>query len=39
MFDAIITKEDVSNHKPHPEPLDLGMKLLGATKDKDYHDR
>jgi pyrophosphatase PpaX len=34
MFDAIITKEDVSNHKPHPEPLDLGMKLLGATKDK-----
>jgi len=34
MFDVIITKEDVSNHKPHPEPLDLGMKLLGATKNK-----
>ncbi len=34
MFDVIITKEDVSNHKPHPEPLELGIKLLSADKNK-----
>lgn len=34
MFDVIITKEDVNNHKPHPEPLELGIKHLEAVKDK-----
>lgn len=28
-FDAIIAKEDTEKHKPHPEPILLGMKALG----------
>lgn len=28
-FDTIIAKEDTEKHKPHPEPLLVGMKSLG----------
>lgn len=30
-FDVIVTKEDTRNHKPHPEPILLGMKQLGLA--------
>jgi len=30
-FDAVITAEDTINHKPHPEPLELALKLLGGN--------
>lgn len=30
-FDVIVTKEDTRNHKPHPEPILLGMQQLGLT--------
>lgn len=31
-FDVILTAEDVTNHKPHPEMLETGIKLLGGNK-------
>lgn len=29
-FDAFVTADDTEKHKPHPDPLLLAMKLLGA---------
>lgn len=33
-FDAIISWEDVAEHKPHPEPLLKALDLVGGTPDK-----
>lgn len=33
-FNAIVAAEDVENHKPHSEPLEKGLELLGATKEE-----
>jgi len=33
-FDTIITAEDVTNHKPDPEPVDKAISLLGGTKEQ-----
>ena len=30
MVDAIVDGDDVKNHKPHPEPLELAMSLVGG---------
>jgi pyrophosphatase PpaX len=32
LFDAIICADDVTNIKPHPEPLEKALSLLGADK-------
>ncbi|HRQ98274.1 MAG TPA: HAD family hydrolase, partial [Candidatus Saccharibacteria bacterium] len=32
IFDFIITGEDVSNHKPHPESLELALSAIVGTK-------
>lgn len=34
LFDAIIAADDVTNHKPHPEPLLKALETLGGTVDK-----
>lgn len=34
MFDFIITGEDVTNHKPHPESLELALNAIGGIKEK-----
>lgn len=31
-FDAIIAGDDVTNHKPHPEPIEKALKELGGNK-------
>lgn len=31
-FDAVVCGDDVSSHKPHPEPIEKALKLLGAEK-------
>jgi len=31
-FDAVITNEDTMQHKPHPEPLEKALELLGGSK-------
>lgn len=31
-FDAIVSGDETTNHKPHPEPLEIGLKLLGGSK-------
>ena len=31
-FDVIIASEDTEKHKPHPEPLEKALALLGGTK-------
>lgn len=33
-FPVVVTFEDVSNTKPHPEPLQLALNKLGATADE-----
>ena len=33
-FDALVTGHDVANHKPHPEPLEKALELLGGQKKK-----
>lgn len=33
-FDAFVTIEDTDKHKPHPEPLLLAMKKIGAQPDQ-----
>jgi HAD superfamily hydrolase (TIGR01549 family) len=33
-FDAIISNRDTERHKPHPEPLEKALELLGGTKEK-----
>jgi pyrophosphatase PpaX len=32
-IDVVVSASDVKKHKPDPEPLFMGMKKLGATKD------
>lgn len=34
LFDAVVTHHDTENHKPHIEPLDHALRLLGGTKDR-----
>jgi HAD superfamily hydrolase (TIGR01662 family) len=33
-FTAVIGYEDVKNHKPHSEPIEKAIKLLGGTKEE-----
>ncbi|HKU18896.1 MAG TPA: HAD-IA family hydrolase [Candidatus Saccharimonadales bacterium] len=33
-FDAIIANEDTERHKPHPEPLEKALELLGGSKNR-----
>jgi len=32
MFDLIVCGDDVTHHKPNPEPIERAIKLFGATK-------
>jgi HAD superfamily hydrolase (TIGR01549 family) len=32
-FEAIVAADDTYNHKPHPEPLEKALGLLGGTKE------
>lgn len=32
-FDVVVCGDDVSSHKPDPEPIEKALSLLGATKD------
>lgn len=32
-FDAVITHDEVDNHKPHPEPLEKALAALNGTKE------
>jgi pyrophosphatase PpaX len=34
LFDAVITWEDVTHAKPHPEPLEKALAAIGGAKDK-----
>ena len=34
LFDVLIASDDVSHHKPHPEPLEKALEKLNGTKDK-----
>lgn len=34
LFDFIVTGDDVTNHKPHPEALELAMDNIGGVKAK-----
>lgn len=34
LFDAIVTRDEVTEHKPHPESLNLALKLLGGTREE-----
>jgi pyrophosphatase PpaX len=34
LFDVIIAADDVTHHKPHPEPVELALKQLGGVKDE-----
>ena len=34
LFAAIVGHEDTVQHKPHPEPLEKGLELLGGNKDR-----
>ena len=36
LFDSILSNEDVTNPKPHPEIYEKTMKLLGSTKEETY---
>jgi pyrophosphatase PpaX len=31
-IDAIVTYDSVTNHKPHPEPLELAISIMGGTR-------
>jgi pyrophosphatase PpaX len=33
VVDRFVTMEDTTEHKPHPEPLLKGLKILGATRE------
>ncbi len=33
VFDVIIAGDDVRNHKPHPEPLELAIKKMDGNKE------
>lgn len=32
-FDAIVSGDETTHHKPHPEPLEIGLELLGGSKE------
>jgi pyrophosphatase PpaX len=34
VVDRFVTMEDTTEHKPHPEPLLKGLKMLGATREE-----
>lgn len=34
LFDVVITREDTIEQKPHPEPLEKALELLGGIKDQ-----
>jgi len=34
LFEVVVTRDDVSKPKPHPEPLENAIKQLGASKDQ-----
>lgn len=31
-FDAVVAGDETKNHKPHPEPLEKGLEVLGGNK-------
>ena len=33
LFDAIVAADDTTKHKPHPEPLEKGLELMGGSKE------
>jgi len=33
-FDVIVAADDTKNHKPHPEPLEKAIELLGGNKER-----
>lgn len=33
-FQAVVAYDDTKNHKPHPEPLEKAIELLGGTKEQ-----
>jgi pyrophosphatase PpaX len=33
LFDTVVAGDDVTHHKPHPEPLEKALSELGGTKD------
>lgn len=33
-FDVVVASDDVEHRKPHPEPLEKALELLGGTKEK-----
>ncbi len=43
-FDVVVTMDDVEHTKPHPEPIEKAMKMLGSTPEEtimvgdNYHD-
>lgn len=34
LFDALVTHDNVSHHKPHPEPIEKALELLDGNKDE-----
>jgi pyrophosphatase PpaX len=34
LFDAIVAWDDVTNHKPHAEPVEKALKMLGGNKEE-----
>lgn len=34
LFDVVVTREDTAEQKPHPEPLDRALALLGGSKEQ-----
>lgn len=34
LFDAVVCGDDVTHHKPHAEPIEKALKLLGGTKEQ-----
>lgn len=34
LFEAIVAADDTTHHKPHPEPLERALTLLGGSKEK-----
>ncbi len=33
LFDALVAYDDTKHHKPHPEPIEKALELLGGTRD------
>ncbi len=34
LFDRVVCGDDVSHHKPHPEPIEKALELFGAKKEE-----